>query len=126
VRGLSENLRIALAAHGIGVSCLFPGGTRSRIIEGHVKDDAQRAVVKQMVSSWMDPRELAPRVVEGIRNNAPYILTHAMGFAEEVREMNALLESAFPKSQHSMPELEAFEQQRRAMITHARNLQVKD
>jgi NAD(P)-dependent dehydrogenase (short-subunit alcohol dehydrogenase family) len=127
VRGLSEYLRISLAPHGIGVSCLFPGGTRSRIIVDHVKDDPQRAeAVKQMVATWMDPVELGAHVVAGIRNNAPYILPHATGFPEEVRELNALLESAFPLNQRAMPELEAFEVQRRAMIRHARSLPIKD
>jgi NAD(P)-dependent dehydrogenase (short-subunit alcohol dehydrogenase family) len=126
VRGLSEYLRISLAPHGIGVSCLFPGGTRSRIIEGHVTDEAQRAAVRLMVSSWMDPVELGAFVVEGIRNNAPYILTHAMGFPEEVRELNALLEDAFPRNQRAMPELEMFETQRREMTRQARAMPIKD
>jgi NAD(P)-dependent dehydrogenase (short-subunit alcohol dehydrogenase family) len=33
VRGYTESLRMSLAPHGIGVSCLFPGGTRTRIVE---------------------------------------------------------------------------------------------
>lgn len=126
VRGLSEYLRISLAPHGIGVSCLFPGGTRSRIIEDHVTDEAQRSAVREMVSTWMDPLEVGACVVEGIRNNSPYILTHSTGFPEEVRELNAMLEGAFPRNPKQMPELEAFEAQRRAMIQQARALPMKD
>src|SRR5579862_9651097 len=33
VRGYTESLRLSLAPKGIGVSCLCPGGTRSRIME---------------------------------------------------------------------------------------------
>jgi len=91
-----------------------------------VTDDAQRSAVREMVSTWKDPVEVGAYVVEGIRNNSPYILTHAMGFQEEVRELNALLEAAFPRNQKPMPELEAFEVQRRAMIQQARALPVKD
>lgn len=125
VRGLSEYLRISLAPHGIGVSCLFPGGTRSRIIEKHA-DEARRAAVKQMVSTWMDPVEVGAYVVRGIRENAPYILTHDTGFPDEVREMNAVLEAAFPRGQKATAELEAFEVQRREMIRAAQAMPVKD
>ena len=126
VRGLSEYLRISLAPHGIGVSCLFPGGTRSRIVEEHVTDDARRQEVRQMVSGWMDPVELGAYVIEGIRNNAPYILTHEMGFPEEVHELNLMLESAFPKADRHWPELEAFESHRRELIRRSRALPAKD
>jgi len=126
VRGLSEYLRISLAPHGIGVSCLFPGGTRSRIVEAQVRDEAQLSRIRQMVATWSDPVEVGAYVVEGIRNNAPYILTHATGFPEEVRELNAMLEAAFPRTQRATPELEAFEVQRREMIKRARALPIKD
>jgi NAD(P)-dependent dehydrogenase (short-subunit alcohol dehydrogenase family) len=77
VRGFTESLRNSLAPHGIGVSCLFPGGTRTRIIETSAQDATARAAAKQMTASWMDPLELGARVIEAIRSNAPYILTHA-------------------------------------------------
>jgi NAD(P)-dependent dehydrogenase (short-subunit alcohol dehydrogenase family) len=126
VRGLSEYLRISLAPHGIGVSCLFPGGTRSRIVEAQVRDEAQLPRVREMVATWSDPLGVGRYVVEGIRNNAPYILTHATGFPEEVHELNAMLEAAFPRNQPATPELEAFEVQRRNMIRQAWALPVKD
>jgi NAD(P)-dependent dehydrogenase (short-subunit alcohol dehydrogenase family) len=47
VRGFTESLRMSMAVHGIGVSCLFPGGTRTRIIEAS-------AAVREMTASWMD------------------------------------------------------------------------
>ena len=125
VRGFTESLRMSLAPHGIGVSCLFPGGTRTRIIESGAADDAARAAAKEMTASWMDPVELGARVVEGIRNNAPYILTH-MEFREEVRELYGMLDSAFPRNQDVPPGRGGFEDHRRAMVNQLRALPIKD
>lgn len=125
VRGFTLSLRNSLAPHGIGVSCLFPGGTRTRIIEAGAKDEAGRVAAREMTASWMDPRELGGYVVEGIRNNAPWILTHAE-FRDEVHELNAMLESAFPEAQQVPAERRAFEDRRRAMLEELRALPVKD
>ena len=125
VRGFTESLRMSLAPHGIGVSCLFPGGTRTRIIETGAADDAARAAAKEMTASWMDPVELGARVVEGIRNNAPYILTH-MEFHEEVRDLYGMLDSAFPRNQDVPPGRGGFEDHRRAIVNQLRALPIKD
>jgi NAD(P)-dependent dehydrogenase (short-subunit alcohol dehydrogenase family) len=125
VRGFTESLRMSLAPHGIGVSCLFPGGTRTRIIEAGARDDAERAAAREMTSAWMDPMELGQLVVEGIRANAPYILTH-IEFREEVRELCGMLDAAFPREQDVPAGRRAFEDQRRAMIAQLRALPVKD
>jgi NAD(P)-dependent dehydrogenase (short-subunit alcohol dehydrogenase family) len=125
VRGFTESLRMSLAPHGIGVSCLFPGGTRTRIIEASARDEAARTAARQMTASWMDPLEVGAQVVEGIRNNAPYILTHSE-FREEVRELYQMLDAAFPVSQVVPPGRRAFEDERRAMIGKLRSLPVKD
>ena len=126
VRGFTESLRLSLAPHGIGVSCLCPGGTRSRIME--IRDSAsesQRAMVEALLTQSMDPLELGARVVEGIRANAPYILTHAE-FLDEVRELHAALEAAFPHNQQVPPGRKAFEDQRRGLAAELRSLPVKD
>jgi NAD(P)-dependent dehydrogenase (short-subunit alcohol dehydrogenase family) len=125
VRGFTESLRMSMAPHGIGVSCLFPGGTRTRIIESGAPNDAARAAAREMTASWMDPEELGARVVQGIRDNAPYILTH-MEFRDEVRELYAMLDAAFPRNQDVPPGRGGFEERRRAMITASRALPVKD
>jgi NAD(P)-dependent dehydrogenase (short-subunit alcohol dehydrogenase family) len=125
VRGYTESLRMSLAPHGIGVSCLFPGGTRTRIVEASARDEAARAAAREITASWMDPVELGAFVVEGIRNNAPYILTH-VEFREEVRELYEMLDAAFPRSQNVPPGRGAFEDQRRAMIRQLRALPIKD
>jgi NAD(P)-dependent dehydrogenase (short-subunit alcohol dehydrogenase family) len=125
VRGFTESLRMALAPHGIGVSCLFPGGTRTRIVESGARDEAGRAQAREMTASWMDPVELGAMVVEGIRNNAPYILTHEE-FRDEVREMYAMLDAAFPRNQQVPAGRRAFEDGRRAIIDQRRAMPVKD
>jgi NAD(P)-dependent dehydrogenase (short-subunit alcohol dehydrogenase family) len=125
VRGFTESLRNSLAPHGIGVSCLFPGGTRTRIIESSAQDAAARAAAREMTASWMEPLELGARVIEGIRSNAPYILTHAE-FRAEVRELGGMLDSAFPLGQVVPAERQAFEDRRRATVNQMRGLPVKD
>lgn len=125
VRGFTESLRMSLAPHGIGVSCLFPGGTRTRIVEAGARDDAGRAAAREMTASWMDPVELGARVIEGIRNNEPYIVTHAE-FRDEVRELYEMLDAAFPRHQDVPAGRQAFEDQRREMIRALRALPVKD
>lgn len=125
VRGFTESLRLTLAPHGIGVSCLFPGGTRTRIIEDGAADEQRRAEARKLVENWMDPIELGAMVVEGIRNNAPYILTHEE-FRDEVREIYQALDAAFPRNQIVPPERSAFEDSRRAMVRQLSSLPVKD
>lgn len=125
VRGLSESLRLSLAPHGIGVSCLFPGGTRSRITDSSARDAAQRARMQQTIASWMDPIELGAMVVEGIRRNAPYILTHTE-FRDEVRELYEALDAAFPKEQEVPPGRKSFEDNRRGMAAKLGALPAKD
>ena len=125
VRGFTESLRMSLAPHGIGVSCLFPGGTRTRIVEASAPNEAARAAAAEMTASWMDPVELGAFVVEGIRNNAPYILTHSE-FRDEVRELYGMLDSAFPRNQQVPAGREAFEVQRRSLVNQIRTLPAKD
>jgi hypothetical protein len=81
-----------------------------------------------MTSSWMDPEDLGARVVEGIRDNAPYIphiLTH-QEFRDEVRELYAMLDAALPRNQYVPPGRGGFEERRRSIITAIRALPIKD
>lgn len=126
VRGFTESLRLSLAQHGIGVSCLCPGGTRSRIMDiSDAASQSQREMVNALLTSSMDPIELGAMVVEGIRANAPYILTHAE-FRDEVREIYEGLDAAFPPNQQVPPGRKAFEDHRRQLAARLRALPVKD
>ncbi|HTC45599.1 MAG TPA: SDR family oxidoreductase [Steroidobacteraceae bacterium] len=125
VRGFTESLRLSMAPHGIGVSCLFPGGTRTRIIEASAPNDVARAAIREMTASWMDPEEVGARVVAGIRANAPYILTH-VEFRAEVRELYEMLDAAFPRDQQVPPGRGGFEERRRALVAERRAAPIKD
>jgi hypothetical protein len=78
-----------------------------------------------MVASWMDPIELGAKVVDGIRNNAAYILTHEE-FRDEVREIYESIDAAFPRNQTVPAERRAFEEGRRAMVKQLSAMPVKD
>jgi NAD(P)-dependent dehydrogenase (short-subunit alcohol dehydrogenase family) len=89
VRGLSESLRLSLAPHGIGVSVLCPGLTRTRLLES----EGLRAAD---LDAGMDPLQVGARVLEGIRCNTPYILTHGE-FTAELRESFDEIIAACPR-----------------------------
>lgn len=126
VRGFTESLRLSLARHGIGVSCLCPGGTRSRIMD--IRDaagESEREMVDTLLNHSMDPLELGAMVVAGIRANAPYILTHAE-FRDEVAEMHRAIEAAFPRDQTVPSGRKAFEDHRRRLAAQLSALPVKE
>jgi short-subunit dehydrogenase len=95
VVAMSEGWHGQLAPRGIGVSVLCPAFVRTSIGQGHRnrpggprQDTSGRAaVVNQLVEAGMDPKMLAARVLEGIRNDELYIFTHP--------EMKAAVEARF-------------------------------
>lgn len=107
VRGFSESLRIQLAPHGIGVSCLFPGATRTALVplpedDGSEIDSAQADPFMQALWDAMraaiDPLETASAVVEAIKANRFYIFTNRE-FLDEVKQRNREIEDAFPEQE---------------------------
>lgn len=92
VVGLSESLRIDMAPHGIGVSVLCPGGVRSRIVESERNrpqelrgEDAAPARAKaprgltqasQAVDDVIEPDVVAGAVLDAVRADELYIVTH--------------------------------------------------
>ncbi len=76
VVGLTEILRLELAEAGIGVTVVTPGLTRSNMTVGR----------------GMDPAFVGKAIVDGIRANAAYVITHpASARAGIERRHNALL-----------------------------------
>ena len=88
--GYSEALRLELAADGIGVSVLCPGGVTTRIREaGRNRPAALGGPVAAPPDApgggaprggrppRMDPREVGERVLAGVRANRLYVFTHA-------------------------------------------------
>ncbi|AKH41106.1 Putative oxidoreductase SadH [Croceibacterium atlanticum] len=104
VRGFSESLRLQLARQGIGVSCLFPGATRTAIVPlpednpGTVDEENAPQFLKnlwQAMREAIDPFDTGKAVVEAIRENRFYIFTNRE-FLEEVRQRHREIEDAFP------------------------------
>jgi NAD(P)-dependent dehydrogenase (short-subunit alcohol dehydrogenase family) len=89
VRGLTECLRYNLAPHGIGVSLMCPGLTRTQAWDSALKRPAQfadsgfaapdRAELAQFGTAFeagMDPLEVGTKTLAGIIENRPVIFTH--------------------------------------------------
>ncbi len=91
VVGLSESLRADLARHGIGVSVLCPGGVQTGILQAHRSrpeslgggQGRAKGTVRSVAGNaqadaedMMDPSEVARALVEGVRANDAFILTH--------------------------------------------------
>ena len=134
VRGFTESLRMSLASEGIGVSCLFPGLTRTRIMDvpngepdraAQDATDHMAAVFRAAMDAAMDPMELGAMVVRGIRENLPYIATH-LEFLDEVRTLHQELESAFPAGQQVPDARKQFEDMRRQMAASLRAMPAKE
>ena len=85
----SETLRMELAPEQIGVSVLCPGVVNTKILEAARNRPAELAsgaaaapsplldVLKPAVAQGLDPAAVGELVLRGIREDAPYIVTHA-------------------------------------------------
>jgi NAD(P)-dependent dehydrogenase (short-subunit alcohol dehydrogenase family) len=90
VVGLSEALRQELEGTEIGVSVLLPGPVatelsrtsevgRPRTVGGSAggEDPGGSAPAPRATpTNWMDPLHVGPLVVEAVRNNRPFVVTH--------------------------------------------------
>jgi NAD(P)-dependent dehydrogenase (short-subunit alcohol dehydrogenase family) len=108
VRGLTECLRFNLAPHGIGVSLMCPGLTRTNAWDSALKRPAQfavsgfaapdRAELAQFGTAFeagMDPLEVGAKTLAGIIENRAVIFTHPE-FAEDFTEIYDSSVAALP------------------------------
>jgi short-subunit dehydrogenase len=112
VVALMEQLRPELAPHGIGVSAFCPGLVNTNIHEvertrpahyartGYGAHAAEQAAREQFMKTrilpaGMDPMEVGRRVLQGIRRNDLYILTHPE-YEPGLRERFEALLAAMP------------------------------
>jgi NAD(P)-dependent dehydrogenase (short-subunit alcohol dehydrogenase family) len=78
----TEALRAELAPIGIGVSALCPGPIDTNLpASDKLRPDGDRrgavsSGLEELVAGGMQPDEVGPIVVAGVRRNAPYIFTH--------------------------------------------------
>jgi NAD(P)-dependent dehydrogenase (short-subunit alcohol dehydrogenase family) len=113
--GLGESLRFDLADKGVGVSILIPGPIRTEIFQNtlatrpsSLSETGSVPVVPPGVDqkqtpiyrSAMDPDEVGERVLQGIRRNDLYIMTHA----EYGPVLEARLEAQLAASSAAGPE----------------------
>ena len=134
VRGFSESLRMQLAPEGIGVSCQFPGATRTNLMG--LPDDPAEDVVPEgeeefytqlyaALRNAMDPLEMGRRVVEAIKDNRFHILTHRE-FLDEVKDRHREIEEAFPKDDEVSEARARFEQTRRETVDRLMSMPARD
>lgn len=77
VTALSENLRVELAQHGVGVSVLCPGYVQTNLAANTARIGGDiRQYTAAMPPSTVTPVDVGRMVIRGIEANAPYILTH--------------------------------------------------
>ena len=82
VLGLSETLRQELEGDGIGVSILCPGGVATRLFAADrnlpvaLRGRVTTAMRDRDVAGRMDPREIGERVIEAVRADRFWIITH--------------------------------------------------
>ena len=111
--GMMESLRVELAGQNIGVSVFCPGLVKTNIMSternrpadmlnpggprGHAPPPGiEGAPVIDLMAAAMDPIEVAELVLEGIRRNDLFILTH-QEFQKATNERNEALMASFPR-----------------------------
>ncbi len=123
VRGFSESLRMQLAPKGIGVSCLFPGATRTALVPlpeddpEHIKEEGAPQFLKDLWDAMrgaIDPFDTGQAVVSAIKENRFYIFTNRE-FLDEVKQRHREIEEAFP-SDEPTPGRVKFETMRAEMV----------
>jgi NAD(P)-dependent dehydrogenase (short-subunit alcohol dehydrogenase family) len=123
VRGFSESLRMQLAKDGIGVSCLFPGATRTALVPlpeddpEQIKEEGAPQFLKDLWDAMrgaIDPYDTGRAVVAAIKENRFYIFTNGE-FLDEVRQRHREIEDAFPDDEPT-PGRVKFETMRADMV----------
>ena len=123
VRGFSESLRMQLAKEGVGVSCLFPGATRTALVPlpedrpGTIDEENAPQFLKDLWDAMrgaIDPYDTGKAVVSAIKENRFYVFTNRE-FLEEVKQRHREIEEAFPEDEPT-PGRVKFETMRADMV----------
>ncbi len=131
VRGISESLRYALAPHGIGVSLVCPGLTRTEIYRSPLTrpgrtqsmppDTSFLERLASVHATGMDPDEVGHRTLIGLLRNDFYIFTHPE-FRDELREVCDEIVASFPSEDPGDAPRLVYEEVRRRRKEDARRL----
>ncbi len=103
--GLSEALRQELDPHGIGLTVLLPGPVVTDLARtselGRAASDLSPEGSRTPASApgrapadWMDPAEVGPLVMQAIRGNRPFAVTHPQ-FWPQVAAVHQVVADAF-------------------------------
>ncbi|WP_404712146.1 SDR family NAD(P)-dependent oxidoreductase [Sphingomonas sp. MMS24-J13] len=107
VIALTESSRDGLAQFGIGTTVLCPGPIKSNIHEtgqnrpAHLRDgsgfgESEAKLSKRVVSDlWMEPDEVGAMIVDAIRTNTLYVITHGE-WREAMEARHAAIMAATP------------------------------
>ena len=99
--GMSEVLRAEMEPHGVGVSVLCPGMVATGLPATLAKANGKfEPAMEEWVMPGISADRVALRVVEGIKGNWPYILTHGER-RDAVAERHAAIMAAFDDTPHS-------------------------
>lgn len=133
VRGLTESLRMQLAPHGIGVSCLYPGAVKTALVP--VPEDDSSAppgpegdFIRGLWAAMrvaVDPIDMGRAVVEAIHENRFHIFTHGE-FLDEVVARHRAIEAAIPQGLPVPEARRAFESLRRQTVDRLFAMEAKD
>jgi NAD(P)-dependent dehydrogenase (short-subunit alcohol dehydrogenase family) len=136
VRGLTECLRFNLAPHGIGVSLMCPGLTRTNAWDSALRRPPQfaasgfappqRAELERFGAAFeagMDPLEVGQKTLAGIMENRPVIFTHAE-FAEDFDEIHRACRAALPQEPVPEERLRIERLRRAALHAAARGIEI--
>lgn len=118
VRGLTESLRYNLAPHGIGVSLLCPGLTRTNAWDSAFRrpdayaqsgfEDVDHEALTEFGKAFdfgMDPLEVGEKVLRGIEENRGLIFSHPE-YAEDFQEIYESSLAALPDEEAPPERLE--------------------
>jgi len=118
VVGLSESLRLDLAPHGIGVSVLCPGPVKTGILKSERNRPAElgasklsRADVLAVMAAtdaanttFIEPDRAAQAVLDGVRRNELYVITHPGSRAMVEARVRGILD-AYDRTRERSPDL---------------------
>jgi NAD(P)-dependent dehydrogenase (short-subunit alcohol dehydrogenase family) len=90
--GLSEVLRAEMEPYGVGVSVLCPGLVRTNI--GSDNPNSTEEQRRAAFAAALDPSIVGAQVVDAIRRNDPYVLTHGE-YGAAVADRSARIARAF-------------------------------
>ena len=118
VVGLSESLRHDLAPHGIGVSVLCPGPVKTGILKSERNRPAElgasklsRADIAAVMATtdpanttFIEPDRAAQAVLDSVRRNELYVITHPGSRGMVAARVEALLD-AYDRTRERNPDL---------------------